>query len=126
MKKINIYLISAFDQNINKKQYTFDVNQILIKDDSTCASAIKKVSEKANLIILIPGKLKSYIRVNKIIKKIKVPIIYCSIDNNDLHDKKNSIIRNVNYIIHGFKDKSGQILLESAVKIIKYHGEKKF
>ena len=85
-----------------------------------------KVSNKANLIILIPGKLKSYTHTSKIIKKIKVPIIYCSIDNTDLHDKKNSIIKSVNYIIHGFKDKSSQILLESAIKIIKYHGEKKF
>ncbi len=126
MKKKNIYLISTFDHNINKKQYTFNVNQILVKDDTSCASTIKKVSNKANLIILIPGKLKSYTHTNKIIKKIKVPIIYCSIDNNDLHDKKNSIIKNVNYIIHGFKDKSSQILLESAIKIIKYHGEKKF
>jgi len=126
MKKKNIYLISTFDHNINKKQYTFNVNQILVKDDTSCASTIKKVSNKANLIILIPGKLKSYTHTSKIIKKIKVPIIYCSIDNNDLHDKKNSIIKSVNYIIHGFKDKSSQILLESAIKIIKYHGEKKF
>ena len=126
MKKKNIYLISTFDHNINKKQYTFNVNQILVKDDTSCASTIKKVSNKANLIILIPGKLKSYTHTNKMIKKTKVPIIYCSIDNNDLHDKKNSIIKSVNYIIHGFKDKSSQILLESAIKIIKYHGEKKF
>ena len=47
MKKKNIYLISTFDHNINKKQYTFNVNQILVKDDTSCASTIKKVSNKA-------------------------------------------------------------------------------
>jgi len=114
-----------YDEVAAPKYKNIDINYIVADDDKTISIAIKKVSIKSDLIIIIPHKLRSYSAIVKVIKNIDIPIVYCSIDNTDLHYKKNKIIKNLNYVIHGFKSNTYEIIINSALKILKYHGEKK-
>tara|TARA_B100000686_G_scaffold348353_1_gene439200 strand:+ start:1887 stop:2273 length:387 start_codon:yes stop_codon:yes gene_type:complete len=121
----NISIISSYNEKkINKKYKNIIIKHIEANSDETISTSIKKSEKHSDLIIIIPGKLKSYNKTTAIIKKINTPIVYCSIDNNDLHDKKNKIIKNLKYVIHGFKNNTYKIIINSALKIINYHGEK--
>ncbi len=121
----NISIISSYNEKkIIKKYENINIENIKANSDETISTSIKKSEKYSDLIIIIPGKLKSYDKTANIIKKINTPIVYCSIDNNDLHDKKNKIIKNLRYIIHGFKINTYKIIINSALKIIDYHGEK--
>ena len=109
----------------NIKSYkNLNITYIDAKGNKSILSALKKAKRDSNLIILIPGILKSYKKIAEELKNIEIPIVYCSIDNADIHDKKNEIIKNIEYVIHGFKLSTTEVIISSALKIIKHHGEK--
>jgi len=125
MNKKKITIISSYNNKKINKKNNINVNYILANDDNTVSLAIKKSYKKSDLIIIMLNNFKSYSKIVKAIKTINIPIVYCAIDNKNLHDKKNKIIKNVDYIMHGFKLNIYEILMDSALKIINYHGEKK-
>ena len=49
---------------------------------------------------------------------IIAPIIYCSINNLEIQNNKNSIISFVPYVIHGYKEQTNNILLKTIEKIL--------
>ena len=125
MNKKNIYIINSINNLKKIKSYKdLNIHYIRAKDSKSILLAIKKAKIDGDLIILIPDILKSYKRIVNEIKNTSVPIVYCSIDNTNIHDNKNEIIKNIKYVIHGFKLFTLEVIITSALKIIKYHGEK--
>ena len=126
MNKKNIYIINSINNLKKIKSYKdLNIHYIRAKDSKSILLAIKKAKIDGDLIILIPDILKSYKRLVNEINNASVPIVYCSIDNTNIHDNKNEIIKNIKYVIHGFKLFTLEVIITSALKIIKYHGEKK-
>ena len=120
-----IHIIGSINDLKNIKSYkNLNIAYIAAKGNKSILSALKKAKRDSNLIILIPGILKSYKKIAEELKNIEIPIVYCSIDNADIHDKKNEIIKNIEYVIHGFKLSTTEVIISSALKIIKHHGEK--
>ena len=125
MNKKNIYIINSINNLKKIKSYKdLNIHYIRAKDSKSILLAIKKAKIDGDLIILIPDILKSYKRLVNEINNASVPIVYCSIDNTNIHDNKNEIIKNIKYVIHGFKLFTLEVIITSALKIIKYHGEK--
>ena len=125
MNKKNIYIINSINNLKKIKSYKgLNIHYIWAKDNKSILLAIKKAKKYGDLIILIPNILKPNKRIVNEIKNASVPIVYCSIDNTNIHDNKNEIIKNIKYVIHGFKLFTLEVIITSALKIIKYHGEK--
>ena len=102
---------------IDKSEYSF--NTIMVKDDKSCSIALLTSSKKADLIIIMNNHFTSINETTKIIKNIDLPIIYCSINNLELEDKKNKIVSLVPYVIHGFKKETNNVLIQTITKILK-------
>ena len=125
MNNKKIYIINSINNLKKIKSYKdLNIQYIRAKDSKSILLAIKKAKIDGDLIILIPDILKSYKRLVNEINNASVPIVYCSIDNTNIHDNKNEIIKNIKYVIHGFKLFTLEVIITSALKIIKYHGEK--
>jgi len=122
-KNKQIYIISNSSsliinhKLINKSEYSF--NTIIVKDDKSCSTALLTSSKKADLIIIMNNYFTSMNATTKTIKDISIPIIYCSINNLELEDKKNKIVSLVPYVIHGFKKETNNVLIQTITKILK-------
>ena len=122
-KNKQIYIISNSSsliinhKLINKSEYSF--NTIIVKDDKSCSTALLTSSKKADLIIIMNNYFTSMNATTKIIKDISIPIIYCSINNLELEDKKSKIASLVPYVIHGFKKETNNVLIQTITKILK-------
>ena len=122
-KNKQIYIISNSSsliinhKLINKSEYSF--NTIIVKDDKSCSTALLTSSKKADLIIIINNYFTSMNATTKTIKDISIPIIYCSINNLELEDKKSKIASLVPYVIHGFKKETNNVLIQTITKILK-------
>jgi len=122
-KNKQIYIISYSSsliinhKLINKSEYSF--NTIIVKDDKSCSTALLTSSKKADLIIIMNNYFTSMNATTKIIKDISIPIIYCSINNLELEDKKSKIASLVPYVIHGFKKETNNVLIQTITKILK-------
>ena len=125
-KNINIIYSKKMSINKNTNIKNLNVNFVEANNENEFSSAINKAKNKYDLIILIPGQLSSYKNIINSIQNNNIPIVYCSIDNADIHDKKNDVVKNLKYVIHGFKLKTTEILLSSSLKIIKYYGEENY
>ena len=115
-----IYLITNHELNniiLEKSEYSF--NTIIVKDDKSCSTALLTSSKKADLIIIMNNYFTSMNATTKTIKDISIPIIYCSINNLELEDKKSKIASLVPYVIHGFKKETNNILIQTITKILK-------
>ena len=125
MNKKNIYIINSINNLKKIKSYKgLNIHYIWAKDNKSILLAIKKAKKYGDLIILIPNILKPNKRIVNEIKNASVPIVYCSIDNTNIHDNKNEIIKNIKYVIHGFKLFTLEVIITSALKIIKIEGSK--
>ena len=122
-KNKQIYIISNSSsliinhKLINKSEYSF--NTIIVKDDKSCSTALLTSSKKADLIIIMNNYFTSMNATTKTIKDISIPIIYCSINNLELEDKKSKIASLVPYVIHGFKKETNNVLIQTITKILK-------
>ena len=114
-----IYLITNHELNniiLEKSEYSF--NTIIVKDDKSCSTALLTSSKKADLIIIMNNYFTSMNATAKTIKDISIPIIYCSINNLELEDKKSKIASLVPYVIHGFKKETNNVLIQTITKIL--------
>ena len=122
-KNKQIYIISNSSsliinhKLIDKSEYSF--NTIMVKDDKSCSTALLTSSKKADLIIIMNNYFTSMNATTKTIKDISIPIIYCSINNLELEDKKSKIASLVPYVIHGFKKETNNVLIQTIKKILK-------
>ncbi len=123
MNNKTIYIISESfslkDTNELSDKIKMSISNIIIKDDKSSAKALLEASKKAGLIIMINYNFTPIAETINIIKNLIVPIIYCSIDNLELQNKKNKITSLVPYVIHGFKEQTNNILLKTIEKILK-------
>lgn len=122
MTNKNIYIISESfsleDNNklLNKKNMS--INNIIVKDDASSAKALLDVSKNADLIIIVDCNFSTISKTIKAVNDIIAPIIYCSINNLEIQNNKNSIISFVPYVIHGYKEQTNNILLKTIEKIL--------
>ena len=122
MTNKNIYTISESfsleDNNklLNKKNIF--INNIIVKDDASSAKALLDVSKNADLIIIVDCNFSTIAKTIKAVNDIIAPIIYCSINNLEIQNNKNSIISFVPYVIHGYKEQTNNILLKTIEKIL--------
>ena len=122
MTNKNIYIISESfsleDNNklLNKKNMS--INTIIVKDDASSAKALLDISKNADLIIIVNCNFSTIAKTIKAINDIIAPIIYCSINNLEIQNNKNSIISFVPYVIHGYKEQTNNILLKTIEKIL--------
>ena len=122
MTNKNIYIISESfsleDNNklLNKKNMS--INNIIVKDDASSAKALLDISKNADLIIIVDCNFSTIAKTIKAISDIIAPIIYCSINNLEIQNNKNSIISFVPYVIHGYKEQTNNILLKTIEKIL--------
>ena len=122
MTNKNIYTISESfsleDNNklLNKKNIS--VNNIIVKDDASSAKALLDISKNADLIIIVDCNFGTIAKTIKALSDIIAPIIYCSINNLEIQNNKNSIISFVPYVIHGYKEQTNNILLKTIEKIL--------
>ena len=115
-----IYLITNHElNNIILEKSEFSLNIIIVKNDKSFSNALLRSSTKADLIIIMNNHFTSINETTKIIKNIDLPIIYCSINNLELEDKKNKIVSLVPYVIHGFKKETNNVLIQTITKILK-------
>ena len=123
MNNKTIYIISESfslkETNELSGKIKMSISNIIIKDDKSSAKALLEASKKADLIIMINYNFTPIAETINIIKNLIVPIIYCSIDNLELQNKKNKITSLVPYVIHGFKEQTNNILLKTIEKILK-------
>ena len=122
MTNKNIYTISESfsleDNNklLNKKNMS--INTIIVKDDASSAKALLDISKNADLIIIVDCNFSTISKTIKAVNDIIAPIIYCSINNLEIQNNKNSIISFVPYVIHGYKEQTNNILLKTIEKIL--------
>ena len=122
MTNKNIYIISESfsleDNNklLNKKNMS--INTIIVKDDASSAKALLDISKNADLIIIVDCNFGTIAKTIKALSDIIAPIIYCSINNLEIQNNKNSIISFVPYVIHGYKEQTNNILLKTIEKIL--------
>jgi len=122
MTNKNIYIISESfsleDNNklLNKKNMS--INNIIVKDDASSAKALLDISKNADLIIIVDCNFGTIAKTIKALSDIIAPIIYCSINNLEIQNNKNSIISFVPYVIHGYKEQTNNILLKTIEKIL--------
>ena len=122
MTNKNIYTISESfsleDNNklLNKKNMS--INNIIVKDDASSAKALLDISKNAYLIIIVDCNFGTIAKTIKALSDIIAPIIYCSINNLEIQNNKNSIISFVPYVIHGYKEQTNNILLKTIEKIL--------
>ena len=122
MTNKNIYIISESfsleDNNklLNKKNMS--INNIIVKDDASSAKALLDISKNADLIIIVDCNFSTIAKTIKAVSDIIAPIIYCSINNLEIQNNKNSIISFVPYVIHGHKEQTNNILLKTIEKIL--------
>jgi len=123
MNNKTIYIISESfslkDTTELSDKIKMSISNIIIKDDQSSAKALLEASKKADLIIMINYNFTPIAETINIIKNLIVPIIYCSIDNLELQNKKNKITSLVPYVIIGFKEQTNNILLKTIEKILK-------
>jgi hypothetical protein len=117
MTNKNIYTISeSFSLEDNNKllnNKNIFINNIIVKDDASSAKALLDVSKNADLIIIVDCNFSTIAKTIKAVNDIIAPIIYCSINNLEIQNNKNSIISFVPYVIHGYN-----ILLKTIEKIL--------
>jgi len=118
----NIYTISeSFSLENNNKllnNKNIFINNIIVKDDASSAKALLDVSKNADLIIIVDCNFSTISKTIKAVNDIIAPIIYCSINNLEIQNNKNSIISFVPYVIHGYKEQTNNILLKTIEKIL--------
>jgi GH25 family lysozyme M1 (1,4-beta-N-acetylmuramidase) len=118
----NIYTISeSFSLENNNKllnNKNIFINNIIVKDDASSAKALLDVSKNADLIIIVDCNFSTIAKTIKAVNDIIAPIIYCSINNLEIQNNKNSIISFVPYVIHGYKEQTNNILLKTIEKIL--------
>ena len=122
MTNKNIYTISeSFSLEDNNKllnNKNIFINNIIVKDDASSAKALLDVSKNADLIIIVDCNFITIAKTIKAVNDIIAPIIYCSINNLEIQNNKNSIISFVPYVIHGYKEQTNNILLKTIEKIL--------
>jgi hypothetical protein len=122
MTNKNIYTISeSFSLEDNNKllnNKNIFINNIIVKDDASSAKALLGVSKNADLIIIVDCNFSTIAKTIKAVNDIIAPIIYCSINNLEIQNNKNSIISFVPYVIHGYKEQTNNILLKTIEKIL--------
>ena len=122
MTNKNIYTISeSFSLKDNNKllnNKNIFINNIIVKDDASSAKALLDVSKNADLIIIVDCNFSTIAKTIKAVNDIITPIIYCSINNLEIQNNKNSIISFVPYVIHGYKEQTNNILLKTIEKIL--------
>jgi len=122
MTNKNIYIISeAFSLEDNNKllnKKNMSINNIIVKDDASSAKALLDISKNADLIIIVDCNFGTIAKTIKALSDIIAPIIYCSINNLEIQNNKNSIISFVPYVIHGYKEQTNNILLKTIEKIL--------
>jgi len=122
MTNKNIYTISeSFSLEDNNKllnNKNIFINNIIVKDDASSAKALLDVSKNADLIIIVDCNFGTIAKTIKALSDIIAPIIYCSINNLEIQNNKNSIISFVPYVIHGYKEQTNNILLKTIEKIL--------
>lgn len=122
MTNKNIYIISeSFSLEDNNKllnNKNIFINNIIVKDDASSAKALLDVSKNADLIIIVGCNFSTIAKTIKAVNDIIAPIIYCSINNLEIQNNKNSIISFVPYVIHGYKEQTNNILLKTIEKIL--------
>ena len=122
MTNKNIYTISeSFSLEDNNKllnNKNIFINNIIVKDDASSAKALLDVSKNADLIIIVDCNFSTIAKTIKALNDIIAPIIYCSINNLEIQNNKNSIISFVPYVIHGYKEQTNNILLKTIEKIL--------
>ncbi|MDB9971763.1 hypothetical protein OAE09_03800 [Alphaproteobacteria bacterium] len=122
MTNKNIYTISeSFSLEDNNKllnNKNIFINNIIVKDDASSAKALLDVSKNADLIIIVDCNFSTIAKTIKAVNDIIAPIIYCSINNLEIQNNKNSIISFVPYVIHGYKEQTNNILLKTIEKIL--------
>ena len=122
MTNKNIYTISeSFSLEDNNKllnKTNMSINNIIVKDDASSAKALLDVSKNADLIIIVDCNFGTIAKTIKALSDIIAPIIYCSINNLEIQNNKNSIISFVPYVIHGYKEQTNNILLKTIEKIL--------
>tara|TARA_B110000093_G_scaffold179799_1_gene220624 strand:- start:483 stop:854 length:372 start_codon:yes stop_codon:yes gene_type:complete len=122
MTNKNIYTISeSFSLKDNNKllnNKNIFINNIIVKDDASSAKALLDVSKNADLIIIVDCNFSTIAKTIKAVNDIIAPIIYCSINNLEIQNNKNSIISFVPYVIHGYKEQTNNILLKTIEKIL--------
>jgi hypothetical protein len=122
MTNKNIYIISeSFSLEDNNKllnNKNIFINNIIVKDDASSAKALLDVSKNADLIIIVDCNFSTIAKTIKAVNDIIAPIIYCSINNLEIQNNKNSIISFVPYVIHGYKEQTNNILLKTIEKIL--------
>ena len=122
MTNKNMYTISeSFSLEDNNKllnNKNIFINNIIVKDDASSAKALLDVSKNADLIIIVDCNFSTIAKTIKAINDIIAPIIYCSINNLEIQNNKNSIISFVPYVIHGYKEQTNNILLKTIEKIL--------
>ena len=118
----NIYTISeSFSLEDNNKllnNKNIFINNIIVKDDASSAKSLLDVSKNADLIIIVDCNFSTIAKTIKAVNDIIAPIIYCSINNLEIQNNKNSIISFVPYVIHGYKEQTNNILLKTIEKIL--------
>ena len=122
MTNKNIYTISeSFSLEDNNKllnNKNIFINNIIVKDDASSAKSLLDVSKNADLIIIVDCNFSTIVKTIKAVNDIIAPIIYCSINNLEIQNNKNSIISFVPYVIHGYKEQTNNILLKTIEKIL--------
>ena len=122
MTNKNIYTISELfsleDNNKLLNNKNIFINNIIVKDDASSAKALLDVSKNADLIIIVDCNFSTIAKTIKAVNDIIAPIIYCSINNLEIQNNKNSIISFVPYVIHGYKEQTNNILLKTIEKIL--------
>ena len=122
MTNKNIYTISeSFSLEDNNKllnNKNIFINNIIVKDDASSAKALLDISKNADLIIIVDCNFGTIAKTIKALSDIIAPIIYCSINNLEIQNNKNSIISFVPYVIHGYKEQTNNILLKTIEKIL--------
>lgn len=122
MTNKNIYTISeSFSLEDNNKllnNKNIFINNIIVKNDASSAKALLDVSKNADLIIIVDCNFSTIAKTIKAVNDIIAPIIYCSINNLEIQNNKNSIISFVPYVIHGYKEQTNNILLKTIEKIL--------
>ena len=122
MTNKNIYTISESfsleDNNTLLNNKNIFINNIIVKDDASSAKALLDVSKNADLIIIVDCNFSTIAKTIKAVNDIIAPIIYCSINNLEIQNNKNSIISFVPYVIHGYKEQTNNILLKTIEKIL--------
>ena len=106
------------DNNELLNKNNMSINNIIAKDDASSAKALLDASKKADLIIIVDCNFITIAETIKAVKDIIAPIIYCSINNLEVKNNKNSIISFVPYVIHGYKEQTNNILLKTIEKYI--------